>query len=377
MSDASGRSPWLSALARLADAVESGADLLHHGVRSRVAGARVLRVAAYRTYGTPRRFHVLGRVLRDAPAGASEADATRWANLLATYKRFETEEIPGARVRVSVAGVTREASSDRDGYFDLAIEPPEPVGPGNHDVVVELLEPRGAEPVIGRTVVQVPAPTARFGIVSDIDDTVIRTDVKELARMARSVLMGNAHTRLPFPGVAAFYRALRDGPDGKCSNPLFYVSSSPWNLYEMLEELFTLRGLPAGPFLLRDWGLSPSGSGGGGHAAHKGAHIRRLFETYPQLPFVLIGDSGQEDPEIYAQVIRDHPGRVLAAYIRSVDRAPARIAALAALRDELHKEGATLVVADDTLSAARHAAEKGWILPAAADDVARDVAKTA
>jgi phosphatidate phosphatase APP1 len=202
---------------------------------------------------------------------------------------------------------------------------------------------------------------------------VIRTDVKQLASMARSVLLGNAHTRLPFPGVAAFYRALRDGPDGRSANPLFYVSSSPWNLYELLDELFTLRGIPAGPFLLRDWGLGSSGSGG--HAEHKGALIRGILDAYPRLPFVLVGDSGQEDPEIYAALIRQFPGRVLAAYIRSVDPSPSRVAALRTLAAELAREGATLVVADDTLAAARHAAEKGWILPAAVDDVAADAAK--
>jgi phosphatidate phosphatase APP1 len=267
----------------------------------------------------------------------------------------------------------RDASADREGYFDVVVDLESPADPGDHVADVELLEPRGDEPVTARAAVLVPAATARYGVVSDIDDTVIRTDVKEFVRMARSVLLGNAHTRLPFPGVAAFYRALRDGPDGRSTNPLFYVSSSPWNLYELLEEMFTLRGIPAGPLMLRDWGLSSREGLPTQHSGHKLAAIRRLFDTYPTLSFVLIGDSGQEDPEIYASIIRQYPERVLAAYIRSVDRAPERLAALATLAKELADEGATLVVADDTLAAARHAAEKGWILPACVDRVAADV----
>src|SRR5205085_2787521 len=183
---------------------------------------------------------------------------------------------------------------------------------GVHEVRVTLLEPHEEQPVTAIVRVHVPADTARFGVVSDIDDTVIQTDATDVVRMARAVLLGNAHTRLPFPGVVDLYRALRDGPGGACDNPLFYVSSSPWNLYELLEETFALRGVPPGPLLLRDWGLSSSGLPTR-HAGHKRAAIARIFETYPTLPFILVGDSGQEDPEIYASLMRDHPHRVLAA----------------------------------------------------------------
>ena len=91
----------------------------------------------------------------------------------------------------------------------------------------------------------------RFGIISDIDDTVIRTDATSLLGTFRSTMLANARTRLPFPGVAALYRALH----GAGTNPLFYVSSSPWNIYDMLSDVLAIRGIPAGPLLLRNWGL--------------------------------------------------------------------------------------------------------------------------
>jgi phosphatidate phosphatase APP1 len=75
--------------------------------------------------------------------------------------------------------------------------------------------------------VLVPAATARFGIISDIDDTVLWTNVTNKLNMALLMVRSNAHTRKPFQGVAAFYRALSQGVAGNEDNPVF-VSSGSW-----------------------------------------------------------------------------------------------------------------------------------------------------
>jgi phosphatidate phosphatase APP1 len=235
------------------------------------------------------------------------------------------------------------------------------------------VEPAGeGEPFRTGGLVLVPPPSATFGVISDLDDTVIRTGVASKLSMAKNVLLGNAHTRLPFPGVAAFYRALERGGEAYARNPVFYVSSSPWNLYDLLDEFLSLRKIPAGPLMLRDWGLE-HGDAPSGHGAHKSGHIKAILDLYPTLPFILVGDSGQEDPEIYHRAVHDHPGRILAVYIRNVSRHPERADAIRALAAEVERAGSTLVLADDTLAAARHAAAHGWIAPDALDEVAKAV----
>jgi phosphatidate phosphatase APP1 len=216
-----------------------------------------------------------------------------------------------------------------------------------------------------------PPPQATFGVVSDLDDTVVRTDVANRLRMFRELFLGNARTRLPFHGVAAFYRALHRGPEGRRLNPLFYVSSSPWNLYDLLLEFLEHRDIPVGPLFLRDWGVSehellPTAT------AHKRGVIRQILETYPAMPFILIGDSGQEDPEIYRDVVRGYPSRILAVYIRNVTPAPLRVGTIRQLAEEVKEAGSTLVLSDDTLSAARHAAEHGWIDAVELEEVAAE-----
>ena len=158
-----------------------------------------------------------------------------------------------------------------------------------------------------------------------------------------------------------FYEALRQGRTGSAGNPIFYVSSSPWNLYEHLDEFLGLHRIPAGPLLLRDWGLSRTGFAPGGGHGHKLEKIRGLMEALAPLPFLLIGDSGQEDAEHYRTIVREFPGRVRCVYIRNVWHHSGREAELAAIAAEIQAAGSQMLMVDDTVTAARHAASQGWI----------------
>lgn len=361
---------WHKRVARLASRLESAVD--DRVERLGITPPRPPRIEAYRGFGRADRVWVKARALRGMPlAPARERDSV-WVNLSATLQRFESDEIPGAKVRVRCPGVDQELVADREGYVEAWLEPAPPLADAApwHELEMELLEPAtpGAEPFRTRARVLVPPATAQLGVISDLDDTVVRTDVASRLRMMKNVFLGNAHTRMPFPGVAAFYRALERGTGPFAHNPFFYVSSSPWNLFEVLAEFLELRQIPAGPLLLRDWGIDPA-EPGRGHAGHKTRHIKTILELYPTLPFILVGDSGQEDPEIYHRAVHDHPERILAVYIRNVSRHPERILAIRKLAAEVEKAGSTLILADDTLAAARHAAESGWIEPSALPEI--------
>jgi phosphatidate phosphatase APP1 len=100
------------------------------------------------------------------------------------------------------------------------------------------------------------------------------------------------------------------------------------------------------------------------------------MDLFPALPFILIGDSGQEDPEIYHRVVHDYPDRIRAVYIRNIDARPARITAIQALAEEVRHAGSTLLLCDDTLMAAHHAAEQGWIQSKAVDEIRAEVVQS-
>jgi phosphatidate phosphatase APP1 len=330
-----------------------------------------IQIVGYRGYGTSDRALVLGRVLQDENVRAPDASQSRWRNLIASLRRIESDPLPFARVRARLAAAAQAAPTeivaDDEGFLRHWLHVPEPLGsPGWHSIDLHLADAPNDKPVRSTTRILTPAPTATFGVVSDMDDTVLQSEVTSFLRAARIVLLENALTRLPFPGVAAFYRALERGATGAEANPIFYVSSSPWNLYDVIDGFLEAQRIPTGPLLLRDWDLGRLSER---HARHKGTVIREIFDTYPELPFLLIGDSGQEDPEIYAELVRERPGRIRAVYIRNVTASTERAGRIRALAREVADAGSTLVLADDTMAAARHAALHGWIASDSLDEI--------
>ena len=336
--------------------------------------ARDIQVVGYRGFGTPSEVFVSGRVLLGRSlAPAAETDPW-WRNLANTYRRMESDEVPGAHVRVRIGDAVRDAVSVDEGFFRTWLKPTAPLPADRlwHRVELELLDGRGAT---GVTHVLTPPPDAAFGIISDLDDTVVRTDATNLLRMMRGVLFSNARTRLPFEGVAAFYQALHRGASDAAANPIFYVSSSPWNLYDALVEFLEHRDIPMGPLLLRDWNVRRGSALPTGHRSHKLDVIRQVLDAFPTLPFLLLGDSGQQDPEIYAEVVAEYPERIRGIYIRDVTGHAARRASISELAHQVHEAGSVLVLAEDTVAAARHAAGNGWISASAIDGIRAERAR--
>jgi phosphatidate phosphatase APP1 len=325
-------------------------------------------IVGYRGYGTAERALVLGRVLEDEGHLPPNPSHSALRNLIDAIKRIESDPLPLVPVRARHGEAHHEIVADDEGFLRAWLPTPSVSAPGWHQVDLALAEGAAVAARPGVAEVLVPSPGARFGVISDMDDTVLQSEVTRLVRAARLALLENARTRLPFPGVAAFYRALRDGNDGE-PNPVFYVSKSPWNLYEVIADFLTIQELPPGPLLLRDWDL---GLPGRQKQEHKTAVIGEILATYPELPFILIGDSGQKDPEIYRALLHDHPGRIPAIYIRNVTPRAARTAAIRKLADEVKEAGSALVLADDTLAAARHAADHGWIDSGRLEEIAGD-----
>jgi phosphatidate phosphatase APP1 len=299
----------------------------------------------YLGYGTAQRLTVCGRVLKDEGFTPAADSDSRWRNLVRFWKRLESDEVPGARLSARFLGRESESITNREGYFRLAIAPRGRLGPGAWQEVE--LQLQGEDGVRATARVLVPSRRARFGVISDIDDTIVASHVGNKVRMVLAAALSNVRTRKPFPGVAAFYRALHAGV-----NPFFYISKSPWNLYAPLLEYLEIQELPLGPLLLRDFGLRPE-------KEHKRKAIEDILATYPKLKFILIGDSGEEDPEIYSTVVHRHPNRIRAVYIRSVNQK--RISQIEKLAKEVAKTGCQLILAPEAEPAAAHAAAEGLI----------------
>ena len=352
---------WIEDLNKLASDVR---DALAGDERVVLIGADgPVHIDAYHGYGNLRRVLLQGRVIRSRNIGkAGEGDSTV-RNLVNTYKRIRAQPIPHARLEASIGATRASITADDEGFFRAWVDLPAPADTTAAwlEMNLRLVEPPGQGDVAAKALARLPTPSAAFGVISDIDDTVIQSRVSNFILAVRTVMLGNARTRLPFPGVAALYQALEKGGDGQRLNPFYYVSSSPWNIHDLIAEFMQLQAIPEGPICLRDWDVSADALTSSRLRRHKEPLIREIMDATDPLPFILVGDSSQKDPEIYAEIVRAYPGRVLAVYIRNVEKNPERSGSVQKLAGEILKEGSSLVLADDSYAVAKHAAEKGWI----------------
>jgi phosphatidate phosphatase APP1 len=348
-------------LGGLAAAVRGALRLLARPVRSAVGSTGGVVLQPYRGYGSREEVFLIGRVFSQPTAGPNPPEGTAGRDAVDLGRRLLRRGIGGAALTARFVGTEQRVTTDQDGYFRVHLRPvnPPPGGRLWHTIGLELLSPC---PLNAEGQLFVPPETCRFVVISDIDDTVMHTGVASKAMMLWRLFMQGAESRVAFPGVAAFLRALHTGVSGTEHNPMLYVSRAPWTNYEVLDAFFRLHGIPVGPLLfLREWGLtlqSPLPRRGKGHKLEL---IRNMLALYRDLPFVLVGDSGQRDPEIYAQVVREHPGRVLAVYVRNVSRDPERVRAIEPLALQVAGAGSTLVLASDSGVMAEHAAAHGLI----------------
>ncbi|NND91741.1 MAG: DUF2183 domain-containing protein [Granulosicoccus sp.] len=361
---------WKALFHRLGMRTENALEAVAALTRQRLHPEVPLHIIAYRGFGARAssgwQGSLGGRVLKYRKHRQTHASEL-WRNLRASYARFDTREVAGVLVRGRVGDDTAEAITDEEGYFTLSFESmDQPPGAAELEVHITLPDFTGYR-LDGDAMIVVPGSHARFGIISDIDDTLLVTRATSLLRMMRLTLLESSATRLAFDGVAEFYRALHDG-----RNPFFYVSSSPWNLYEFLTDFMRLNDIVPGPLMLRDFGIDESKFIAGSHREHKVAQIRAVMDQYPALPFILSGDSGQHDPEIYATICAEYPGRIQAIYIRDVSDHWRR-QSVQSLITQLKQQNVDMLLLPDTIAAAQHAAAHGFIEQMSAESVIASV----
>lgn len=296
-----------------------------------------------------------GQVLENRPEFFSDEADKKSKNFKTMLSRYFSSPLPEMTVTIQLDGQFYETISDELGYFSEWLYPQNSISPGWHPVTFSICDKAGNEQCAQVGEFLMVKSEAKYGVISDIDDTVLVSHATQVFRKLRLILTKNAKTRLPFEGVASFYKKLQQN-----GNPLFYVSSSEWNLYDFLADFFAVRGIPKGPFLLQEFksGFKDLFFSGGGSHLHKFEKIQRLMNLYPDMNFILIGDSGQKDPEIYEKALIEFPGRIKAVYIRKIGK-----------KDKLEEkmishfknQGVELLMMETTVQAEEHALKMGYI----------------
>lgn len=281
-------------------------------------------VDAYYGYGNQGFVYLSGRVLRDKRIIASNSDS-RYRNMVNMIKRFDSDELANAVLEIKIGENVFQVTTNSEGYFNLEVPLPHPIQANAEQFIrcsIELISvPRfGQLNLRTRSRIFLPPNEPCIGLISDVDDTLLHSFLTAPLKLKAigTTLLNNPATRLAVEGAPEFYqffvRHQTDTP-----RPVFYVSNSPWNLFEFLKEFLKLHHYPLGPLLLRDLGI-PKQRIFNREPHHKTAMIRKILQTYPHIQFLLVGDGGERDPLIYSQIREEFPGRILGTYIRELKR---------------------------------------------------------
>lgn len=260
---------------------------------------------------------LLRRILKASEAEvASEIFRHRVAGFLQRGQK-------GLRLTVEFGSTTRELArrTSRDGHFrarlrlsqdDLAGLFP-PGGPSDTWLPIRALTARAVDNGIIGSIHLLAA--SGVSVISDIDDTLKHTGV------ARRSILTNTFLR-EFEVIGGMPSLFRQWAAGGAA--FHYVSSSPWQLYQPLKQLMDLEGYPAGSFHLkavrfRDASLLKLFLA---RRMGKRLAISSILKNFPHRRFVLVGDSGEKDPEIYGAMARKFPAQVTRIFIRNVPERP-------------------------------------------------------
>lgn len=254
---------------------------------------------------------VLGRVLWAPPSGRATAvlDARGW-------RRFLTAPVPDVAVEVHLPGAPAPilVRSGRGGYVDAVL--PASLPAGTHAVELAVAGSAQSTPVSAEITVLARRP--QVGVLSDIDDTILITHLPRPLLALWNTFVLRESARRPVPGMARLQAAPLVAADGSEAGPasiVVYLSTGPWNVVPALAAFLRRHDLRPGPMLMTDWGPTNTGWFRSGRD-HKAQALRRLAEELPQVRWILVGDDGQHDPQLYADFVGEHPEQVVAVAIR-------------------------------------------------------------
>ncbi|MDQ0632530.1 phosphatidate phosphatase APP1 [Arthrobacter pascens] len=292
---------------------------LAHRLSDVVNGARIQLVRrwnfvpqtiAYQGYGSTGWVRVLGRVLltrKPAPGSHAEHAARNGTQNVRGWRAFTSVPVQFTNVEITIGDVVTQVKADRGGLIDTVVEVQ--LSPGWHTAV---LQAEGTEPA--EALIRVIAPDVKFGIVSDIDDTVMVTALPRPFLALWNTFVLSERARMATPGMAVLLDRLTiEHPDA----PVIYLSTGPWNAAPTLARFLNRNMYPAGALLLTDWGLTQDRWFRSGRE-HKHLNLERLAKEFPDMRWLLIGDNGQHDEQIYSGFAQEHADKVAAIAIRQL-----------------------------------------------------------
>jgi len=271
-----------------------------------------LKILPYRSLANANKAIIRGHAFKKHPVKELKATHKKFSNFRNAVRRYQLSPLKFEEIRVILSGIEKKVTTDKRGMFECEFSAHNlPYGWHKYKVKLNGKSKKG----------EIFHPTKNTtAVISDIDDTVLVSHSTRLLKKMYLILFRNAHTRKLTPMIKNWTAHLQDFNSDERPKDYFYVSNSEWNLYDFLEDFFDINKLPKGVFFLQSLrkGLRDLVKTGRVNHDHKMESIEFLFSFYPNKPYILVGDNGQKDMDIYGKICEKYPGRIKGVMIRKL-----------------------------------------------------------
>ena len=279
-------------------------------------------VLNYTLYGNKKQTRIYGRVVEEIKKYDFIKSKSRLVHFFQVIKLFIAIKHENAEVEAEINGQTFQLQTNEEGFFYKTVENKQ------DDLTKEAVNFKITslnkvkkkkfkfDNRVFKSSILHPSKLTKKIIISDIDDTVLQSKATNFTLMALRTLFFTISKRKAFPDAAKAYHKLKVGPNNDEQNIFFYISSSTWNIYPLLKGFLKINKFPDGVLLLQDVATERKKNHDNSHG-HKLDRITEVAEMYDDLKLTLIGDAGQQDPEIYLQFAERDPSKIDKILIRN------------------------------------------------------------
>jgi len=277
-------------------------------------------IEVYHAYGNAHHVIVQGRMLHKKEFTKVSSDDGWFRNLWRRAKQIESDEISDAKIVANIQGEKFSVKSDDEGYFEFNITVTKILKTGYIDMNLTIENNNYPKHIL----VTIIGNQKLMGIISDFDDTIIISDVTNKIKLANNTLFKNYKQREVVSGMVNRFNEILAQNHKDIPSTLFILSGSPQQLFIPVEAFLKYHNFPKYTLILKK-AHGANKDPLTDQFAYKTQKIERLIKLYPHIEWVMFGDSGEKDKEVYQFIKKKYPSNVKAYYIQDVDSGEIRV----------------------------------------------------
>jgi len=271
-------------------------------------------IVVYHAYGNAHQIVIQGRMEEKKIFSEAKEDDNWFQNIWRTVRQVKGDEIKNQTIFALIYGEKFETKGDDEGYFEFNITTKKSLKTGYERIALNI----EGNSNVHETEVMIIGKEPLVGIISDFDDTMIVSNVTNKIKLGYNIVLKNYKQRTIVPHMLERFEKILTQNPKEVPSTLFILSGSPQQLFFSVEDFLAFHHFPKHTLILKKAhgeNTDPLTD----QFAYKTQKIERLIKLYPTMKWVMFGDSGEKDAEVYKFIKKKYPNKVISYHIRDVE----------------------------------------------------------